>query len=111
MRFLIDAQLPPDLARWLVGQGHEAQHVADLTMSTAFDRVIWGRAVALGATLVREDEDFVTMRALGSAAAPAVVWVQIGNSTKRVLLGRFATALPAIVGALERGETIVQLSD
>jgi predicted nuclease of predicted toxin-antitoxin system len=51
------------------------------------------------------------MRALGSAAAPAVVWVRIGSSTKRVLLERFSTTLRAIVGALERGETIVQLSD
>lgn len=24
MRFLVDAQLPPALARWLVGQGHLA---------------------------------------------------------------------------------------
>jgi predicted nuclease of predicted toxin-antitoxin system len=24
MRFLIDAQLPPALARWLAAQGHEA---------------------------------------------------------------------------------------
>ena len=111
MRFLVDAQLPPALARWLVGQGHEARHVADLAMSAASDRAIWGRAVALGATLVTKDEDFVTLRALGAANAPAVVWVRIGNSTKRVLLERFSTALPAIVDALERGETIVQLSD
>jgi hypothetical protein len=37
--------------------------------------------------------------------------VRIGSSTKRVLLERFSTTLRAIVGALERGETIVQLSD
>jgi predicted nuclease of predicted toxin-antitoxin system len=27
MRFLIDAQLPPALARWLAERGHEAVHV------------------------------------------------------------------------------------
>jgi predicted nuclease of predicted toxin-antitoxin system len=32
MRFLVDAQLPPALARHLVAAGHEAQHVADLGM-------------------------------------------------------------------------------
>jgi len=26
MRFLVDAQLPPALARWLAAQGHEAEH-------------------------------------------------------------------------------------
>jgi predicted nuclease of predicted toxin-antitoxin system len=30
MRFLVDAQLPPALARWLAAQGHEAAHVGDL---------------------------------------------------------------------------------
>jgi len=29
MRFLIDARLPPALARWLTEQGHEAEHVFD----------------------------------------------------------------------------------
>jgi hypothetical protein len=29
MRFIVDAQLPPALARWLAEQGHEAEHVFD----------------------------------------------------------------------------------
>lgn len=32
MRFLVDAQLPPALARWLAAQGHEAEHVGDIGM-------------------------------------------------------------------------------
>ena len=32
MRFVIDAQLPPALARWLAAQGHEAEHVGDQQM-------------------------------------------------------------------------------
>ncbi len=40
MRFLIDAQLPPALARWLSGQGHEAEHVADRGMQAASDSAI-----------------------------------------------------------------------
>jgi len=30
MRFLVDAQLPPALARTLEAGGHEAEHVADI---------------------------------------------------------------------------------
>lgn len=30
MRFLVDAQLPPALARWLTERGHDAVHVLDL---------------------------------------------------------------------------------
>ncbi|WP_196502044.1 DUF5615 family PIN-like protein [Aestuariivirga litoralis] len=29
MRFLVDALLPPALARWLAEQGHDALHVND----------------------------------------------------------------------------------
>lgn len=37
MRFLVDAQLPPALARWLVERSHEAEHVFDLGMIKASD--------------------------------------------------------------------------
>jgi hypothetical protein len=41
MRFLVDAQLPPALARWLATKGHEAEHVADRRMEAATDSAIW----------------------------------------------------------------------
>jgi predicted nuclease of predicted toxin-antitoxin system len=50
------------------------------------------------------------MRALDSSG-PAVVWVRIGNTTKRALMDSFAQKLPAIIVALERGDTIVEISD
>ena len=40
MRFLVDAQLPPALARWLVAAGHEAEHVGDRGMEAASDAAI-----------------------------------------------------------------------
>jgi predicted nuclease of predicted toxin-antitoxin system len=60
--------------------------------------------------LVTKDEDFVMMRALDNRG-PAVVWVRIGNTTKRVLIARFAEALAAIIQSLERGDTIIEISD
>jgi predicted nuclease of predicted toxin-antitoxin system len=50
------------------------------------------------------------MRALDNGGPP-VVWVQIGNTTKRALTERFANRFSAIINALERGETIVEISD
>ena len=111
MRFLVDAQLPPALARFLVEHGHEAQHVADVGLSRAPDHAIWNHAKSVNAVLVTKDQDFVTMRALSAEPAPAVIWVRIGNATKRVSIERFSAALPALVEALERGETVVQMSD
>jgi predicted nuclease of predicted toxin-antitoxin system len=110
VRFLIDAQLPPALARHLEAVGHEATHVADLGMQSARDHEIWQQASASGAVLVSKDEDFVTMRAL-RRDGPAVVWVRIGNATRRVLIARFAAAFSRVLAALDRGETIVQIPD
>ena len=111
MKFLVDAQLPPALARSLAASGHEAVHVADVNLLNARDREIWKVATATGSVLVTKDEDFITMRALGTASDPAVVWVRIGNTTNRALIGRFMEFFPAILAALKRGESVVQISD
>ncbi|MEJ2379473.1 MAG: DUF5615 family PIN-like protein [Pseudolabrys sp.] len=109
MRFLVDAQLPPALARYLAERGHEAEHVGDVGLLTAGDERIWRHAAGVGAALITKDEDFVTMRALSRTGGPAVVWVRLGNTTKRVLIARFAAAFNSIVEALERGETVIQI--
>ena len=40
MRFVVDAQLPPVLARRLETFGHTAEHVADRGMASGSDHVI-----------------------------------------------------------------------
>ena len=79
-------------------------------MAGARDRDIWDRAAADGSVLITKDEDFVTMRAFRSGGPP-VVWIRIGNVTKRALVQRLTRDFPLIIAALERGETIVQISD
>lgn len=111
MRFLIDAQLPPLLASHLNSRGHEATHVQDVGLTAASDSRIWDRAVEDGAVLVTKDEDFVTMRALSRRGGPAIVWVRSGNTTRRALIALIEGVLPAIVEAIERGETVVQIPD
>ncbi len=54
MRFLIDAQLPPALARFLSDAGHQAEHVYDAGMAAASDRVIWKYALENGATIINQ---------------------------------------------------------
>lgn len=110
MLFLIDAQLPPALIRVLNASGQEAVHVGDIGLLQARDRDIWQRAAAMRAVLVTKDEDFIVMRAL-DARGPAVVWVRLGNAKKQALLMRFNAVLPRIVAALERGETVIEISE
>ncbi len=58
MRFVVDAQLPPALARRLETLGHTAEHVADRGMASASDNVIRDYAASVGAVIVTKDEDF-----------------------------------------------------
>lgn len=108
MRFLIDAQLPPALARWLMSKGHEAQHVADVGLASAPDKEIWNCALAAGAVIVSKDDDFAQRRIL-AVEGPAVVWVRLPNTRRRELLLWFEGIFPQIVQALERGETLIEV--
>jgi len=107
MKFLVDAQLPPALARWLTAQGHEAAHVADIGLGAADDMSIWRHACADGYALISKDDDFVLLRLREPEAK--LIWVTMGNCSKANLLSRFATALPELLAALEGGEPLVEL--
>ena len=107
MRFVVDAQLPPALARRLEALGHTAEHVADRGMAAASDKAIRAYAATVGAAIVTKDEDFAIRRVL--TEGPAVVWLRLGNTRRVVLLTHVEAALPAIVGALERGEALIEV--
>ena len=108
MRFLVDAQLPPALARWLAERGHVAEHVSDRGMAAVDDREIWEYARATGAVIVTKDGDFAARRAL-AAEGPTVAWIRLGNTRRRELLALFAFRLPAVIEALERGESLIEI--
>lgn len=109
MRFVVDAQLPPALAVSLKSAGHQASHVEELGLASAPDRTIWDHAVRTGSVIVTKDEDFLTLRALRSVG-PSIVWVRIGNTTRDELLRIMNSALPEILAALERGESVVEVA-
>lgn len=83
MRFVVDAQLPPALARLLVAKGHDA-------------------------AIVTKDEDFAQRHAL-TGSGPRVVWIRLRNTRRHDLLRWIETALPNIVSALEQGETLIEV--
>ena len=108
MRFLIDAQLPPGLAKLFARAGHEAVHVFDVGLHTEEDGKISAFASKSGMIIVTKDEDFVTMRRL-SPAAPRVIWVRIGNTTNRVLRDRIQPLMDEILAAVAAGEEIIEI--
>jgi predicted nuclease of predicted toxin-antitoxin system len=109
LRFLVDAQLPPALARWLASRDHEASHVADLGLADATDRAIWGHAQTIGAILLTKDEDFALLKTI-EGRGPVVVWIRLGNTRRRELLQWFERMLPDLLIALERGDSLIEIS-
>jgi predicted nuclease of predicted toxin-antitoxin system len=109
VRFLVDAQLPPALARHFRDLGHEADHVIDLGLAGARDQEVWNFALARSAIIVTKDEDFIAMRAIRERG-PTVIWIRIGNTTTPVLLDALSVAWPAIEEALESGEGVIELT-
>jgi len=109
MKFLVDAQLPPALARWLAAKGHAAGHVGDIGMQASPDAAIWDYALREGAAIVTKDEDFAQRKNLVETG-PAVVWIRLPNTRRRDLLAWFETILHDILAAMERGDTLIEVT-
>lgn len=109
MRFLVDAQLPPALAKWLSAAGHSAEHVADCGLGAASDREVWSYALREECVVVTKDEDFPS-RLLLEGSGPRIVWVRLGNTRRRDLIGWFELKHRELIEALERGESLVELA-
>jgi predicted nuclease of predicted toxin-antitoxin system len=108
VHFLIDAQLPPSLARFLTAAGHSAEHVADAGLLAAADTAICDHARSTNAIIVTKDADFAALTALNTK--PQVVWLRFGNSRKAELERRLGTVLPLIIAALRNGDRLVEVS-
>ena len=108
MRFLIDAQLPPALARFLTDAGHQAEHLEDVGLHHAKDNEVWTYALEHQAIIISKDEDFVD-RFRRRGIGPVIVWLRIGNASKQVLLSWFASVLPAIIVRIEAGDKLIEV--
>lgn len=108
MKFLVDAQLPPALARWLREAGHQAAHVEDDGLREAEDDRIWSHAKLTGAVIVTKDEDFAA-RSAREPHGPVIVWLRVGNTTNRLLFAWIEPRLPGIVQLVGQGNRLVEV--
>jgi len=108
VNFLVDAQLPPALARWIASQGHQARHVFDIGLQTADDPVIWERARIENTVIISKDEDFVDQWLL-SAAPVRLVWIRKGDCSNRALLAWLEPLWADTLKRLEQGEKLIEL--
>jgi len=106
--FLVDAQLPPLLARTLERGGFTALHVEDIGLREATDRAIWQHALDNDLVVVTKDFDFVD-RSLKVSDSPVIIWLRFGNCGNADLVSRFLSALPQISRRLEMRDRLIQV--
>lgn len=105
---MVDAQLPLALADWLRAKGHEADHVADLLAVGAPDQAIWTLARNEARVIVTKDRDFAIW-ASDRREGPQVVWLRLGNATRRVLIEWLAPKWPLVEQRLLDGVHLVEV--
>ena len=108
MKFLVDNQLPRELALWLVTQGHDAEHVMDRGQGQTDDRQLWSGALAEDRIMISKDEDFFIL-AMRVDDSGKLLWLRIGNCRTAALIASFEKSLPAILSAFEEGQRVVEL--
>lgn len=101
MRFLVDAQLPARLARFLTDAGHPAVHTSELPNGNATsDNEINRVADADDRVAVTKDRDFRDSHLLRGTPRHLLV-VTTGNITNDDLLALFSNHLDDVLEALQ----------
>ena len=110
MRFVVDAQLPPALARFLTENMREdAVHVLDVGLLNASDTAIWTYALEHGRVIITKDDDF-QIRASVSKIHPQIVWVRVGNCSRQKLLLIFEQHWSTIKSELSSGTPLIEIA-
>lgn len=111
MNFIVDAQLPPGLARYLSDRfAVRATHVRDLGLRDADDLSIHRYAKETSCVVVTKDSDFVEL-VHRHGVPPQIVWVTCGNTTNASLARLFDATFADALELLRAGETIVEIAD
>ncbi len=106
MRFLVDAQLPARLARFLNDAGHDALHTSEMPEGNRTTDVrIAGVADDEDRVVVTKDRDFRDGHLLAGSPRRLLV-VATGNITNTALIALFESNLDAIVGALGEADFV-----
>jgi predicted nuclease of predicted toxin-antitoxin system len=106
--FLVDAQLPPALAKAISDRGFDARHVFDIGLLLAPDREIFKYAFKERAAIITKDEDFVSLRKTVKRG-PTVIWLRLGNTANNSLIPWFLALLPQVRAAVVDGEAVIEL--
>jgi predicted nuclease of predicted toxin-antitoxin system len=106
MKFLIDAQLPRRLAKWLSEHGHDALHTLDLPdANRTSDAEVTARADREGRVVVTKDADFVDSFTLHHKPKKLLL-ITTGNISNRELERILLPKIDIIARAFETADYI-----
>jgi predicted nuclease of predicted toxin-antitoxin system len=101
VKFLVDAQLPRRLTRWLAADGHSAIHTLDLPLGNrTSDNEVVAYADRESRIVVTKDDDFVQSH-LVSGEPSRLLWVATGNISNAALEKLLRENLVGIEAAFE----------
>ncbi len=86
----------------------DARHTEEVGLRDAEDVSIWRYAWDEQAIILTKDED-VAARLRQALMAPVVVWLRIGNCSRRTLLKWFAPLLSAVLQQIEQGQRRIEV--
>jgi predicted nuclease of predicted toxin-antitoxin system len=107
MRFLLNMNVPRELATRLRAKGHECRHVGDLGMAQASDKEIVEEARRNQDIIVTHDLDYGGLVNFLGERFPSVIIFRMRNTHPDNLLARLTGAWHRIEKALEEGAVVV----
>jgi predicted nuclease of predicted toxin-antitoxin system len=112
VRFLVDENLSPQLARLLNEAGHDVVHVRDLGLTSASDAAVLEAARRENRTIVSGDTDFAALLAQAHLQRPSVVLFRRQRDRRAAKQARLLLDnLDAVAEDLEVGAVVVLTDD
>jgi predicted nuclease of predicted toxin-antitoxin system len=107
VKFLLNMNLPRELARQLAASGHACRHAADIGLARAADSVIVAEARRQKETVLTHDLDYGNLLAFSGEASPSVVIYRLTNTLTLNLLHHLTSAWSQIEAPLQEGAIVV----
>lgn len=108
MRFLVDQNLSPLVAKLLRDAGHDAIHTREIGMATSDDASIFDRAATEDRTILSADTDFGTLLAERGTSTPSLVlWRRSQDRRAASVVAILLANLESVEAALTEGAIVV----
>ena len=110
MKWLVDAQLPPNFCLWFLRHQEESIHVIDFEGGLTYpDDRIWEFAKNNQYIIVTKDRDFVE-RSFVFGAPPQVVHLDIGNCSNQELFLIFSIHWEELVKFIKSNKSLIVMT-